>query len=893
MLRFCHLTFCFLLIPGVAHAKPVHKQALIEFLGPLAEKSLMDCRYCHLPTEKEADEERPHNTFGKRLAALRTELRSKQQPIEISTRLSLLANEDSDGDGFSNLEEWISGHFPGDASDRPTQEELAKVGLKRLEFQLWIKRDPWKPLDPPIRPNLPAIQSTSSARNPVDLFIRKQLEDRGIPCKAEASKEILLRRIYHDLIGIPPTPMQQQAFLNDGRSNAYEQVVEQLLRSPQYGERWGRHWMDIWRYSDWAGFGQQVRDSQPHIWHWRDWIIGSLNRNKPYDQMIHEMLAADEIAPTDPDKLRATGFLVRQYKLLSREKWLSDVVEHSFMAFQGMTIQCAKCHDHMYDPISQNEYYQVRAIFEPYQVRTDRLPGQADIAKDGLPRGYDANLDVPTYFLVRGDDRNPDKSKVIQPGIPTKWNLPLAPPQLTILPRTSSRPDRLTHVIAETKKDLEQKAARQTQNSIAVEQKVLASSLQLFASTSHSAPALTRLGIFASTILDRNRLDNELAQLQLREYLKLDELESLEENGTKQGNTWTAIAKQLQQIQRKIALLNAKRELLEHRALVIPHDEKGKKAHETKRIELSKKVDEREKTVAQPSTTEVNRGTRPNYPEKSTGRRTAFAKWLTDLKNPLTARVAVNHLWQRHFGVGIVPTTNDFGKNGRPASHPALLDWLAVELMQSNWDLQQIQRLIVTSATYRQASTPDEIGLQKDPDNIYLWRFSPRRLEAEVVRDSVLSVSDTLDQSMSGPDIDHQLGLTSQRKSLYFRHAPEKQMEFLRLFDVAAATECYQRRPSIQPQQALAMFNSSMTIQNARKLAERLSETAPNDLAFIKSSFESILSRIPRSEEISECQNFLDQSKSLGTNSSFETTRRARENLILVLLNHHEFVMLR
>src|SRR5262249_24807873 len=224
---------------------------------------------------------------------------------------------------------------------------------------------------------------------------------------------------------------------------------DQLLASPRYGERWGRHWMDVWRYSDWAGWGQQVRDSQPHIWHWRDWIIESLNADKSYDRMILEMLAADELAPEDTDALRATGYLVRNYKLLSREKWMQDTVEHTAQAFLGVTLGCARCHDHMYDPILQKEYYQVRAIFEPHQVRLDRIPGQPDTAKDGLPRVYDANPQAPTFLFVRGDDRTPDKTPS-PPGGRGVLGGKCAAIEPVPLPLTVSCPDKRDFVVRET-----------------------------------------------------------------------------------------------------------------------------------------------------------------------------------------------------------------------------------------------------------------------------------------------------------------------------------------------------------------------------------------------------------------------------------------------------------
>src|SRR5262249_19580472 len=189
-------------------------------------------------------------------------------------------------------------------------------------------------------------------------------------------------------------------------------------------------------------------------------------------------------------------------------------------------------------------------------------------------------------------------------------------------------------------------------------------------------------------------------------------------------------------------------------------------------------------------------------------------RWLTDQCNPLTARVAVNHLWARHFGQGIVPTVHDFGRNGRPATHPALLDWLAAELMQRGWSMKHLHKLIVTSSAYRMASTPDPAAAGVDRDNRYLWRFPPRRLEAEAVRDAVFFVAGKLDLTLGGPDIDYPLGLTVPRRSLYFRHAAEKQMEFLTIFDAASVTECYERKQAIVPQHALALINSDLSLKH-------------------------------------------------------------------------------
>src|SRR5688572_3925491 len=259
-----------------------------------------------------------------------------------------------------------------------------------------------------------------SARNPIDSFLAQKHREKNLTPRPEAARPILLRRVYLDLIGLSPTPEEQRAFLADTSADAFDKVVNRLLADPRYGERWGRHWMDVWRYSDWAGWsgGNQIRDSKPHIWRWRDWIVESLNADKSYDRMLVEMLAADEIAPRDTNTLRATGFLVRNYKMLSREQWLEDTVKHTSQAFLGVTMGCAKCHDHMYDPISQAEYYQMRAVFEPHWVRTDHVPGDTNLMNAGLARVFDTDTNPPTYFFNRGDERKPDTNRVMRPDVP-------------------------------------------------------------------------------------------------------------------------------------------------------------------------------------------------------------------------------------------------------------------------------------------------------------------------------------------------------------------------------------------------------------------------------------------------------------------------------------------
>ena len=388
---------------------------------------------------------------------------------------------------------------------------------------------------PPVLPPVPTIHDPDGAVNPIDAFLTAAREQKGLLPSPPVSKGLLLRRVFIDLIGLPPTREQLHAFLADCSEDAYEKVVDRLLSSPQYGERWGRHWMDIWRYSDPDGRKAKadIWWSNEHIWRWRDWIVKSLNEDNGYDQMIREMLAGDEIAPDDPETLSATGFLVRNWFKLNRTIWLNNTVEHTAKAFLGLTLNCARCHDHKFDPISQKEYYSFRAIFEPHDIRTTGFPVESEEQCVAIAHAYDARPEEPTWILGRGDEKNPDKTTLIKPGVPAVLCQP-------------------------GKADLQIKAI----------------------------------------------------------FVSFDGSEQI-----------------------------------------------------------------------------------------SSGRRLALARWLCDRGNPLTARVAVNHVWARHFGRPLVENVNDFGVRTKPPVQQPLLDWLAVQLMAHDWRMKWLHRMLVTSAAYRMQSS--------------------------------------------------------------------------------------------------------------------------------------------------------------------------------------------
>ena len=833
-----------LLFIATLKATPANKAGLQRHFGQFLGRDLDRCTTCHLPSANKSPEsldEFPHNEFGKRLRAL-------GKAKTISERLTLVAKEDADGDGVNNETELLLGHNPGDAKDTPTKEELATVAKREVEFRKYLASYQWRPFDAVKQPAVPQVKNRGWVRNPIDAFVAAQHESRGLKPRPEATKEILLRRVYLDLIGLSPTPAQITAFEADHSADAYEKVVDHLLADERYGERWGRHWLDVWRYSDWAGWsgGNQIRDSKPHIWRWRDWTIEALNSDKPYDRMIMEMLAADEFAPNDTNALRATGFLVRNYKMLSREQWLEDTVKHTSQAFLGVTMGCAKCHNHMFDPISQKEYYQFRAIFEPHQVRTDHVPGQVDTAKDGLVRVYDVGTNTPTYFFVRGDERKADTNRVMHPGVPKslKGSFEVMP---VILPETAAHPDDRGFVIRD---------------------QLLEADRAIEAAKKESSHADLKVEI-ANAKRDA-----------LRAVLDVEQIENANEKGSAK---WTNLAHIVVRKQREVAVLEAKLDLekLEHPSGF--RTEKPEKEEDKKKARA--KVEEAEKLLATDPDTNFKPRTSEIYPEFSTGRRLALAKWIANRENPLTARVAMNHIWLRHFGQAIVGTPADFGFNGKPPTDPALLDWLAAEFMKRGWSMKEMHRLIVTSSTYRMASTPDLADAKIDPDDLYLWRMPSRRMEGELVRDNLLHVAGDLDETMGGPEIDHTKGLTSKRRSVYLRIAAEKEVEFLKIFDGPSVTECYMRHPSVVPQQALALANSDLALREAKTVAGAIKDEKADD--FIDEAYRRVLARDPKPDEMKLCEDFLV------AEAKKTSAARARQNLVLVLFNHNDFVTIR
>lgn len=674
--------------------------------------------------------------------------------------------------------------------------------------------------------------------HPIDHFLKAEWDKKRLTPASEADRVTLVRRLYLDLTGLPPTAAEVEAFAASTDSNSYEKLVDTLLANPRYGERWGRHLLDIWRYSDWYGYGRELRNSQKHIWRWRDWVVENLNANTHYDLMITEMLAADEVAPTDAKALRATGYLARSYYKFNRNVWLDDVVEHTGKAFLGVTFNCARCHDHMYDPISQEEYFRLKAVFEPHQLRTDLVLGQPDTEKDGVARVYDANLKATTFLFERGNEKNPKSDKPLSPGVPAAFGSKGFAPKEIPLPPEAAHPT----LREDVRKTLIDSAAVQ---------------IKQFKAEPRNKVAVVQLQAVKA------KLAADTARYSKPPNPKAPEL------------IRHAVAMHLEML-----ALAAEADLAEaEEALAAMKDAKQVEAQKKKVADLKPKVDVTRKACENPPADYPPLV--PQMPEVSSGRRTALATWIMSKDNPLTARVFVNHVWMRHFGQPLVPTVFEFGKNGRPPSHPALLDWLAVEFMKSDWDVKKLHKLMLSSKAYRMASSMTgpaaDANRTTDPDNLLVWRMNPRPLEAEAVRDGLLSVSGLLDLTVGGPELDHNDEAAKLRRSLYYRHAPEKTMPFLSTFDGPSPTECYRRSNTVVPQQAMALVNSRVSARAAEAMAKEITTKEPS--AIVNEAFRRVLTRPPTDAEAKLCVEFL--------------TKNSPASLVQVLFNHADFTTIR
>jgi len=790
----------------------------------------------------------------------------------------------------------------------------------------WWSLQPLSLAQPPFAPETPAAW----AANPIDRFVFAKLADQGLEPSAPADRRTLIRRVTYDLTGLPPSPDEVAAFVADNATDAYERLVDRLLASPRYGEQWGRHWLDVVRFGESNGFERNVLINS--LWPFRDYVIRSFNADKPFDRLIREHLAGDVLAPDDRDSQIATAFLVcgpydnvgnsdlLQAKVI-RANTLDEIIRASSEAFLGLTVGCARCHDHKFDPITQRDYYQLYATFAGVQ-HDERTVASATAQKE-----HAAKL-AP---LVAQRDGAAQRREELNGAI-----LKRAEAQAAALEVTWQRPPADRHGTEESFAPVDARFVRLTVES-REDDPYHAGGYQLDEFeifTADTEPRNVALAATGAKATGESRLAKDFAGAYDVGFT----------NDGKYGARWIAAGPQLtiefakpERIAKVVFSTDRRRELQpgafvgeykleasrdgeawtelassrdrkpispEHRsrrlflAQVTPKELQQLDALAAERDRLSVEIDAvpplervwagrfdagagpfnlflggdpaRVGDAVAPASLSTLTETGTSYelaadsPEAE--RRLALARWITAAENPLTPRVLANRLWQGHFGVGLVDTSSDFGFMGTKPSHPELLDWLAQQVHASGWRLKPLHRLIVTSQAYRQASGWNEQAGAVDADARLLWRYPPRRLAAEEIRDTLLSVAGKLELGEGGPGFRlyqylednvatyvplEAHGPETFRRAIYHQNARAARVDLLSDFDCPdPAFAAPKRASTTTPLQALTLLNHSFTLDMARALALRVQtrgEATASDAVSI--AFELAFARQPTTTE--------------------------------------------
>jgi hypothetical protein len=708
--------------------------------------------------------------------------------------------------------------------------EKSEVGTQKSEAAMtthWAWQAIQKPKVPPIR-NL-----QSAIRNPIDAFIRARLATANLTPSREADRRTLIRRLYFDLIGLPPTPERVQRFVTDRNPNAYENLVDELLASPRYGERWARHWLDVVHYGDTHGYDKDK--PRPNAWPYRDYVIRALNEDKPYARFVEEQIAGDVLYPGTRDGMQALGFLAAgpwdfighaelpESKIdgkIARHLDRDDMVANTIGTFNSVTVHCAQCHNHKFDPITQDDYYSLQSVFA---------------ALDRADKKYFVGDPALTQKFAQVDGRQRD---------------------LTERKRVIERDAAKAAGEAVTKLDAQIAEATKKPNNDAAVKDLRIQRAQI-----------VDAAMKPETRSERDAYNVELAQLN-RELATFPTPEVVYA-GTVHFGTGTFVG---------TGASGGKPRPIH----VLARGQVTSPKHEVRPGGLSM-------LSFQPARFAIPK----DAPEGE--RRAALAHWITDKNNPLTWRSIVNRVWQYHFGAGLVTTPNDFGHNGAKPSHPELLDWLAAEFRDTGGSFKQLHKLIVMSATYRQTSQPPTTNRQPITDNTLLWRQNRRRLEAEAVRDAVLAVSGKLDLTMGGagwqdfvierpehsPHYEYGLADPNDsktwRRSIYRFIVRSQTQPWMTALDCAdPSIRVDKRNESLSPLQALALLNNGFILTQSQHFAERLQREKPNDLpAQIERAIRLAFGRAPNDAERAK---FLAFARNYGL-----------PNLCRVILNLNEF----
>jgi hypothetical protein len=710
------------------------------------------------------------------------------------------------------------------------------------------------------RPQTP--QTTGNCRrNAVDAFVLHELEKKGVRPSAAADKATLIRRASFDLTGLPPTPGEVDDFLRDDSAEAFARVIDRLLLSPHYGERWARHWLDLARYAESEGF--KADETRPNAWRYRDYVINSFNADKPYDRFLMEQLAGDELWPDNPEALVATGFN-RHYPdesnarnlMQRRQEILNDITDTAGAVFTGLTFGCARCHDHKFDPILHKDYYRLQAFFANAA------------AADNIPLASRAKLSEYNRRLAEWESATREiRAKMADLEKPARQEI-------------------IDDYVEKYPAEIQAALTRKPEERSPFEAQMVAKASLYINPESHQYIAKT------SAVVAKLKGEKKKQWESLNDELK--GFAHLHPGDLPMG---TGI--------RDISDASPKTYVLKGGSWEAPMDE----------------VEPGFLSLLNPASTPI---LKPLH-VKSTGRRTALARLLTDSENPLVARVIVNRIWQHHFEHGIAASSSDFGMKGERPTHPELLDWLAREFVHAGWSMKKLHKVIMLSATYQQSSQFRAEAAESDPENKLLWRYPRQRLEGEVIRDAALSVSGLLNRQMGGASVFPELpaGLDSyggwkinrdeqdrNRRSIYVFVRRNMRYPMFESFDMPDTHEsCARRNSTTSPLQALTMLNNKLTLHWAQAFAGRIIETAGgNRTKQIEAAYRLAFARTPTESELSVVERFfaehpaiirerLEKDEPLALPQGAGSAIHAEAGATLVdfchmLLNSNEFVYL-
>ncbi len=813
------------------------------------------------------------------------------------------------------LKDWIDQGAEWNSIAAPAASPTSASGDYK-EKRITDEDRQWWSFQPPVRYPAPHVSDARWARNPIDAFVRDALSKQGLEPGPQADPRTLIRRAYLDLTGLLPPPEEVEKFVQDSSPKAYENLVDRLLASDHYGERWGRFWLDVARYADSSGFEFDI--TVENGWRYRDYAIKAFNQDKPYNQFIVEQLAGDELDHPTYDSLTATTFYRIGPRVRFREKnypsyrydYMDDMIRTTFQGFMGLSVNCARCHDHKFDPITRMDYYRSAAAFWSY-VDYDHplVPKEQVVEYERIKQQLESEITPLQQEIARIEKPYKDKQREqqIQAALkkyPEDIQIAIKTPedkrtvgqkllvaQVLISPEEAN-PDMITADLNATAKSRAQAKAN-----------------QVFGVEDYGARSLK---LSPEDEAKRSALRVKIAEIEKRLPDPLPVADGVRDGDyrlTPDGLGDSTIP-------------GTGRPTYDVKCCYIP--EPGQK-FQVPPLYFAAAGDD---IKANASTFPVEpgflsvlvKGTPPpatHPPNRSdyttSGRRRALAEAIASPDNPLTARVMVNRIWGWHFGRGIVATPGNFGKMGMLPSHPELLDWLATEFVRQGWSIKQMQRLIMNSETYKMASAfYQPTDMAKDPTNVYLWRFPIRRMEAEIIRDAVLDASGDLNLQAGGPAFFPSIPLSVRadqprgtweltkegpdtwRRSVYAYVKRGLKYPMFEVYDLPDLnTTCERRAVSTVPTQALTMLNNEFMLMQAARFAQRVILEAGWDFGgAVTAMYRIALSRDPTSKELETNVAFLTKQRDQELNAGAagkQASLDAITDLAHVVLNLNEF----